>query len=86
VNAATTRETLYRLIDELPERLWPEAERYLTGLGTEDPVLRALLLAPPEDEELSTAEEAALADARARRRSGERDYVTSEELRREIGW
>jgi hypothetical protein len=77
---------LYRLIDELPERLLPEAERYLTGLGTDDPVLRALLLAPVEDEELSPKEQAALAEARARRRSGERPYTTSEELRREIGW
>src|SRR6266849_1582512 len=82
----TTRQTLYRLVDELPEHLWPEAERYLTGLGTADPVLRALLLAPLEDEKLSPEEQAALAEARARRGSGECHYTASEELRREIGW
>ena len=75
-----------QLVDELPEHLWPEAERYLTGLGTADPVLRALLLAPLEDEKLSPEEQAALAEARARRGSGECHYTASEELRREIGW
>jgi hypothetical protein len=81
-----TKEALYQLIDALPECEWPEAERYLKGLSTDDPVLRALLLAPPEDEELSDDEAAALAEAEAERASGTIHYVDHDMLRRELGW
>jgi hypothetical protein len=82
----TTKEALYHLIDVLPECLWPEAERYLKGLNTEAPALRALLLAPPEDEELSDEEAAALAEAEVERASGAARYVDHDTLRRELGW
>jgi hypothetical protein len=83
VNAYTA---LYQLIDSLPECLWPEAERYLKALNTEDPVLRTLLLAPPEDEELSDDEAGALAEAEIERASGTVRYVDHDSLRRELGW
>ena len=67
----TTRESLYRLIDALPECMWCEAERYLTGLNTEDPVLRAFLLAPLDDEPLTPAEELAIAEGEAEIARGE---------------
>jgi hypothetical protein len=48
-------------------------------------VLRALLLAPPEDEELSD-EEAALVEAEAEPASGTARYVDHDTLRRELDW
>ena len=82
----TTRAELYALVDALPDTELSEAKRYLTGLGiTDDPVLRAALLAPLEDEELSEEEEAALARAWERREHGEARYVSDEELARELG-
>ncbi len=45
----TTKEALYRLINELPDTVLPEAERYLAALR-DDPVLRALVTAPVDDE------------------------------------
>lgn len=59
-----TRETLHRLVDELPESAWNEAERYLRGLQTDDPVLRALLTAPQDDEPESEKERALVQEAR----------------------
>lgn len=62
----TTKERLHRLIDELPELPASELEAvevYLQRLG--DPVLRAFLDAP-EDDELETEEERlAVEEARA---------------------
>jgi len=58
-----SKETLHRLVDELPDAEVQAAERfleYLRALG--DPVLRAFLTAP-EDEEPLTPEEAAESDA-----------------------
>lgn len=51
----TTKEAIHRLVDELPDY---EAERLLQTLSIEDPVLRAIALAPIDDEP-ETAEEAA---------------------------
>jgi hypothetical protein len=82
---AVTRAELYALVDALPDAELPEAKRYLTGLNTTDPVLRSMLLAPLEDEELSPEEEAALAEAHRRRESGEARYISDEELARELG-
>ncbi len=61
----TSRAALHHLVDDLPEAMWSEAERYLRGLTTTDPVLRALLLAPLDDEPLSPEEEAAIAEGEA---------------------
>ena len=67
----TTRETLHHLVDELSECQWSEAERYLTGLNTSDPVLRAFLLAPVDDEPETDEERAAVDEARAEVARGE---------------
>jgi hypothetical protein len=58
----TTKEALYRLIDELPERDLATAERLLEHLrdAQGDPVLHALLTAPEDDEPLTPEEEARL--------------------------
>ena len=80
-----TREALYRLIDELPDFTLPTVEQYLTTLR-DDPLIQSLANAPLEDEELSEEEQAMLARAEEKRARGEARYVTSEELRREIGW
>ena len=87
--APTIKEAIHRLLDEgidtLPETALPTLEWYLSSVRN-DPVLHSLLTAPEEDEALSPEEEAAIAEARARRARGECSYTSSEELRREIGW
>src|SRR5439155_19763315 len=60
-----------------------EAARYLTGLATADPVLRALLLAPPEDEELEPEELEAIEAGRQAYERGE--YASDQDLARELG-
>ena len=52
-----TKEALHRLIDELPDDDIAEAELLLRALQTDDPVLRAIALAPIDDEP-ETPEEA----------------------------
>jgi hypothetical protein len=73
-----TRDTLHRLIDELPESELAAAERFLHYLrATTDPAPRALLEAPPDDERravLEACEELARGEVR-----------TLEEVRRELG-
>ncbi len=81
----TTKLALHRLVDALPDRQWPEAERYLNGLLTDDPVLRALLLAPLEDETLEPEEEQALEVARTKRVRHEDTYVSDAEVAHELG-
>ena len=68
---ATTRQTLHALVDELPEGAWSDAERYLTGLTTDDPVLRKFLLAPLDDEPETEEERQAVEEARAEIERGE---------------
>ena len=59
---ATTRDALHRLVDELPKRELSAAWRYLEYLrNMGDPVLRAFLEAP-EDDEPETEEERVSAD------------------------
>jgi len=59
---ATTRDALHRLVDELPKRELSAARRYLEYLrNMGDPVLRAFLEAP-EDDEPETEEERVSAD------------------------
>jgi hypothetical protein len=78
-----TRDTLRHLIDTLPDAVLDEAERYLTALQTDDPVLRAALLAPVDDEPESPEEAAAVQEARDALARG--DAYTLEEVRRELG-
>ena len=65
------KATLHRLVDALPECAYAEAERYLKGLATDDPVLRAFLLAPPDDEPETEEERLAVEEARAELARGE---------------
>jgi hypothetical protein len=60
----TTKEALHRLIDELPEAEVAKAERLLKGLRIPDPVLRAIELAPLDDEPETDEERAAVQEAR----------------------
>ena len=59
----TTRETLHKLIDELPEDEIQAATLYLQHLrNRNDPVLAALLNAPEDDEPESDYERDAVAE------------------------
>jgi hypothetical protein len=79
-----TRDSLHRLIDELPESELTAAERFLHYLrATADPVLRALLEAPPDDELETNDERQAVQEAQEELARGE--VRTLEEVRRELG-
>lgn len=59
------RATLHRLVDSLPDEDLTTAARLLAGLAvTADPVARALLLAPPDDEPDTDDEDGGLTEAR----------------------
>ena len=79
-----TRDTCHRLIDELPESELAAAERFLQYLrATTDPVLRALLEAPPDDEPETEEERQAVQAARDELARGE--VRTLEEVRQALG-
>lgn len=59
----TQRAALHQLVDSLPEEDLPAAGRLLGGLATADPVERALLLAPADDEPETPEERAAAEEA-----------------------
>lgn len=61
----TVREKLHRLVEELPDKEVRAADRfleYLRNVGS-DPVLRALMAAPLDDERETEEERAAVAEA-----------------------
>jgi hypothetical protein len=66
----TSKQALYRLIDELPEAALAEVERYLESVR-DDPVLQAILTAPYDDEPETEEERAGVAEARAEAARGE---------------
>ena len=79
-----TRETLHRLIDELPDAELAVAGRVLQALrATADPVLRALLEAPFDEEPESVEERRAVQEARKELARG--DVHRLEDVRRELG-
>jgi len=79
-----TRDSLHRLIDALPESELAATERFLHDLrATTDPVLRALLEAPLDDEPETMEERQAVHEAREELARGE--VRTLEEVRRELG-
>ncbi len=60
----TVKDELHRLIDELPEDELPGAKRYLEYLrNMGDPVLRAFMEAPMDDETETEQEQAVVAEA-----------------------
>lgn len=77
------RATLHRLVDSLPEEDLATAGRLLAGLAvTADPVERALLLAPPDDEPETDDEDGGLTEARQELARGE--GISTDELEREL--
>jgi len=89
---SNTKDALHRLVDRLPEGEVHAAHRFLEFLAGAQPGVEAsdrqysLGDAPEEDEDLSAAEEAALAEALARRARGEARYVVHQDARRALGW
>ncbi len=80
----TTRETLHKMVDLLPESEWEAVYRVLEErLAKHDPVLRAFLNAPEDDEPETEEERAAVEEAYEALARGE--VVSDEELRRELG-
>ena len=80
----TTRETLHKMVDLLPESEWEAARRVLEErLAKHDPVLRAFLNAPEDDEPESEEERAAVEEAYEELKAGR--VVSDEELKRELG-
>jgi hypothetical protein len=69
----TVKEELHCLIEELPECELHAAKRFLEYLRAVplDPVLRAFLEAPEDDEPVTEEEEAAIAEAKAEIDRGE---------------
>jgi hypothetical protein len=79
-----TRDTLHRLIDDLPESELAAAERFLNYLRvTADPVPRPLLDAPLEDEPETEEERRLVQEARDELAQGK--VRTLEAVRRELG-
>ena len=75
------REALHTLVDELPDDDLSTAQRVLEALrATGDPVLRALLDAPLDDEPDTDDRDGGLTEARRQARSG--DTVPHREVKR----
>jgi hypothetical protein len=82
---AVTYADLHHLVDELPERALADAQRLLEALkarGGVDPVLRALLTAPLDDEPETAEERAAVEEGKADLAAGR--VVSHEEARRRL--
>jgi CO dehydrogenase/acetyl-CoA synthase beta subunit len=81
---AKVKERLYRLIDRIPDEDVRGVERYLEFLTEHgDPLVRALMNAPEEDEELSEAGEKLLEEGLQDLRAGQTQ--TLDEVERELG-
>jgi Rad3-related DNA helicase len=79
----TTREKLHRLVDELPEEKLDAALEAIESRA-DDPLIRRLEDAPPEDEEISAEEEAAVQEARDELAAGT-PLISHDEIKREFG-
>ena len=77
------RVALRAMVDAVPPERLAEAQAAMRSFV--DPVMLALLTAPPEDEELSVEELAALEQAESERAAGTVTYVTDDELARRLG-
>lgn len=79
----TTKATLHRIIEELPESELVAAERFLAYLrDMADPVRRALLTAPWDNEPETENERQAMQEARNELARGE--VYPLDEVRREL--
>ena len=81
---ATARASLHVLVDALPDADLDEARRLLSTLTGIDPALRTALLAPLDDEPFTDDERQAFEAAEDAYRRGE--WVSGDDVRREIGW
>jgi hypothetical protein len=79
-----SRDSLHRLVDDLPENEISRAERLLEVLKETAEPPRYTLENAPEDEEAETPQEAA-AVAEAWRDHREGKSLTTEELKRDLG-
>jgi hypothetical protein len=78
------KDRVHHLVDELPEPELQTAERFLQYLrATADPVQRALMEAPWDDEPETEDERQAVQEARDELARGE--VHTLEDVRRELG-
>ena len=78
-----TKEDLHKLVSELPDSELDAAKLYLEYLrNPNDPVLRALVEAPEDDEPLSKDEEQALNEAEEDLEKGR--VVSSEAVREDV--
>lgn len=78
------RERLHRLVDDMHEGELETVETFIDFVHDRgDPVLRALMNAPEDDEPLSDEDREALDEGR--RALAEGDVVSDEELRAELG-
>jgi hypothetical protein len=79
----TTKEALHQLVDSLPDGALDAAERHLRALQTDDPVVRAHLLGPLDDEAETEEERRAVDEARADLQAGR--VVSMDQIKREFG-
>ena len=79
----TTRETLHKMLDLLPESEWEAVYRALEErLAKHDPVLRAFLNAPEDDEPESEEERAEVEEAYEELKSGK--GLSHEEVKKRL--
>ena len=81
---ATARASLHVLVDALPDADLDEARRLLSTLKGIDPALLTALHAPVDDEPFTDEDRQAVETAREAYRRGE--WVSGDDVRREIGW
>ena len=82
--ARKTKERIYRLVDQLPDREIPAAERYLQYLRDQgDPLLRKLVSVPYDDEPQTVAEQRSVEEAYSAVKAG--DVRPLEEVEEELG-
>lgn len=83
IGLVTTREKLHQIVDKLPEEELDAALKAIEA-RTDDPMIRRLDDAPPEDEEISPEEEAAVQEARDELAAGA-PLISQDEIKREFG-
>ena len=82
---STAKDELHELINALPDSELPAVKKYLQAVNEDviDPVLRAIRNAPYDDEPETPEEAVAVEEAREAMKRG--DFVSDDELRRELG-